>query len=184
MKSTTINRVLCLLLLMALTTLTACSGGDGARKVLPQKGAPLPNLMMRDLSGGVAASKDLFHGKVVILNVWATWCPPCRKEMPDLIRLSKQLPSSDFAVIGLSVDEDLQALQQFIGDHGVNFPIYWDQGGRAVAADRLGVVKYPETFILNRKGIIIDKVIGAYPWASAHSIKILHYIADHGEEPK
>ncbi len=165
--------------------LAGCSASQGGGEVAkPQKGKPFPSLIMRDLSGGVGSSAELFRGKVVVFNVWATWCPPCRKEMPDLIRLSKLLPSKDFAVIGLSVDEDLKELQQYITDHGVRFPIYWDQGGRAVAADRLQVFKYPETFIINRKGVLIERVIGAYPWASDETVKILRYIAQHDEAPR
>jgi len=168
------------LLLLAGCSASDSGGGSGA----VQKGQPFPSLIMRDLSGGVGSSADLFHGKVVVFNVWATWCPPCRKEMPDLVHLSKLLPSSDFVVMGLSIDEDLEALQQFITDHGVSFPIYWDQGGRAVAAERLQVFKYPETFILNRDGVLIERVIGAYPWASDETVKILRYIAKHGVAPK
>ncbi|MDX8409624.1 MAG: TlpA disulfide reductase family protein [Mariprofundales bacterium] len=177
----TFCRAICLAL--TITLLSACSGDSTNSNATPQKGDEIPALIMRDLSGGVASSEDLFHGKVVVLNIWATWCPPCRKEMPDLVRLSKQLPANDFVVMGLSVDEDLQALQQFIDNHNISFPIYWDQGGRGIAADRLGVFKYPETFILNRQGVIMDKVIGAFPWASAQSIQTLRYIADHGQLP-
>ncbi|MDX8414520.1 MAG: TlpA disulfide reductase family protein [Mariprofundales bacterium] len=168
-----------LVLLMA-----GCSSpSDSGSGAMLQKGQPFPQLMMRDLSGGVGSSADLFRGKVVVFNVWATWCPPCRKEMPDLVRLSKMLPSSDFVVIGISVDEDLQALQRFVSEHDISFPVYWDQGGGAIAAKRLHVFKYPETFIINRDGVLIDRVIGAFPWASKASVKTLRYIAKHGVEP-
>jgi len=168
-----------LVLLMAGCSSSSDSGGGA----MLQKGQPFPQLMMRDLAGGVGSSADLFRGKVVVFNVWATWCPPCRKEMPDLVRLSKLLPSRDFVVIGLSVDEDLQALQRFVTEHDVSFPIYWDQGGNAIAAKRLRVFKYPETFIINRDGVLVDRVIGAFPWASDTSVKTLRYIAKHGVEP-
>jgi len=160
-----------------------CSASSDGGDTAPQKGKAFPQLIMRDLSGGVGSSADLFRDKVVVLNVWATWCPPCRKEMPDLVRLSKLLPSSDFMVVGLSVDEDLQALQRYISEHNVSFPIYWDQGGNAIAAKRLRVFKYPETFIINRDGVLVDRVVGAFPWASEASIKTLRYIAKHGVEP-
>ncbi len=165
--------------------LGGCSGsgeGDTAATRLG-KGAVFPELVMRDLSGGVGNSKELFRNKVVVLNVWATWCPPCRKEMPDLIALSRRLPAKDFLVIGLSVDEDLRVLQEYIDANGVSFPIYWDQGGRAIAADRLGVFKYPETFILNRDGVLVERVIGAYPWNAEETVNTLHYIAEHGKLP-
>ncbi|MDQ6964481.1 MAG: TlpA disulfide reductase family protein [Mariprofundales bacterium] len=160
-----------------------CSSPSSVNGAL-QKGEPFPQLMMRDLTGGVGSSAELFHGKVVVFNVWATWCPPCRKEMPDLVRLSRLLPNSDFVVLGLSVDEDLQALQRYIAEHGITFPIYWDQGGGAIAAKRLQVFKYPETFILNRDGVLVERVIGAFPWASDTSVKLLKYIAKHGVVPQ
>ncbi|RMH50715.1 MAG: TlpA family protein disulfide reductase [Zetaproteobacteria bacterium] len=172
--------------LLLLVSLAGCfsGGGGGAPASRLEQGMDFPALVMRDLSGGVVDSGTLLRGKVVVFNVWATWCPPCRKEMPDLIALSKRLPRKDFAVVGLSVDESLQQLQQFIERHGVSFPVFWDPGGRAIAADRLTVFKYPETFILNRQGTVVARVIGGYPWNAEETVRALHYIAEHGTLPE
>ena len=143
----------------------------------------MPKFQMSTLDGKLVKSHDQFAGKVVVLNVWATWCPPCRKEMPDLIRLSRLLPSNKFAVIGLSVDNNPDDVRTFIKAHHIPFPIFWDKGGKHVAAPVLGVFKYPETFVINRRGIYVDKIIGALPWASSGVVGVLNYIYKTGHAP-
>lgn len=169
-------------LLFALTlVLASCS--NSANRVVG-KGDVLPGMKLHDLSGNIAYSRELFKGKVIVLNVWATWCPPCRKEMPDLLRLSQILPKKRFMVVALSVDENLDDVKTFVHEHGLTFPVFWDQGGAAIGAPKLGVFKYPETLVMNREGRIVIKVIGAYPWARADTIKALKYIAKYGDVPK
>jgi len=147
------------------------------------KGDALPEMKLNDLSGNIAYSRELFKGKVVVFNVWATWCPPCRKEMPDLLKLSRILPKKRFMVVALSVDENLDDVKAFVHEHGLTFPVFWDQGGATISAPKLGVFKYPETLVMNRQGKIVTKVIGAYPWAGADTIKALKHIAKYGDVP-
>jgi len=147
------------------------------------KGDALPSMKLHGLSGNTAYSRELFKGKVVIFNVWATWCPPCRKEMPDLLKLSQILPKKRFMVVALSVDENLDDVKTFVHEHGLTFPVFWDQGGASIGTPKLGVFKYPETLVMNRKGRVVTKVIGAYPWARADTIKALKYIAKYGNIP-
>ena len=178
-----IRHFLILLTLGAL--LAACSPGDQqSASSLPVKGKAMPTFQMTTLDGKQVKSHSQFAGKVVILNVWATWCPPCRKEMPDLIRLSHLLPSNRFAVIGLSVDNNADDVRAFIKEHHIPFPIFLDKGGKQVAAPVLGVFKYPETFVINRRGIYVDKIIGAFPWASPNIIGVLNYIYKTGHAPE
>jgi len=169
-----------LLLALALM-LASCS--SPANHVI-NKGDTLPVVELHDLSGNILHSHELFKGKVVIFNVWATWCPPCRKEMPDLLKLSRILPKKRFMVVALSVDENLDDVKTFVHEHKLTFPVFWDKGGASIGAPKLGVFKYPETLVMNREGRVVTKVIGAYPWASAETIKALKYIAKYGNIPK
>ncbi len=174
------TRVRILLFALALF-LASCSGS--ANQVVGN-GDALPEMKLHDLSGNIVYSREWFKGKVIIFNVWATWCPPCRKEMPDLLKLSQILPKKRFMVVALSVDKNLEDVKSFVHEHKLTFPVFWDQGGSSIATPKLGVFKYPETLVVNREGRVVTKVIGAYPWARADTIKALRYVARYGNIPE
>ncbi len=170
---------------IALATLTGCNSHDTTAPTTATIGSAMPAFRMQPLAGGeTLASQDLFAGKVIILNAWATWCPPCRQEMPDLIRLSQLLPKEKFIVVGLAVDNNTKDVQRFVDTHHIPFPIFTDPNGKTVARPILKSFKYPETFIINRDGIIVEKVIGAFPWAEPQIITILQGIYKTGKIPK
>jgi len=165
--------------------LVSCSASeqpDGGG--LPVKGKAMPEFQMNTLDGKQVKSHSQFAGKVIVLNVWATWCSPCRKEMPDLIRLSRLLPANKFTVIGLAADENADDVRAFIKEHHIPFPIFWDQGGKHVARPQLGVSMYPETFIINRHGVYLEKIVGGFPWASPRTVAILNAIYKTGKIPE
>jgi len=116
-----------------------------------------------EISGKPGHLADL-KGKVVVLNFWATWCPPCVEETPALNRLQKYIDSRGGMVLGVSVDEDPAAYQKFLKDQAVNFPTYRDPS-RKSALD-YGTSMYPETYIIDRRGKIARKVIGPQQWDS------------------
>ena len=167
------------LLLTAL--LTAC--GSGSEQATASKGTELAPLQMQSLSGEIIDSKPLFAGKVVILNLWATWCPPCRQEMPDLVRLSEILPADKFIVVGLSVDNSLEDVKNFVAEQKVSFPMFWDKGGKTIAGPVFKSFRFPETFILNREGIVVEKIAGTLPWASPDTVSALKAIYETGKLP-
>ena len=105
-----------------------------------------------------------FRGKVVLLNIWATWCGPCRKEMPTLDRLQSKLGSKDFEVVALSIDRGGQAaVKSFYDEINIrSLAIYVDAA--AEAGDKLGAVGIPTTLLLNREGLEIGRVTGAAEW--------------------
>jgi cytochrome c biogenesis protein CcmG, thiol:disulfide interchange protein DsbE len=108
-------------------------------------------------------------GKVVVLNFWATWCPPCVAETPSLNRLEKYIDSRGGMVLGVSVDEDGAAYEKFLKDQSVVFPTYRDATKKS-AAD-YGTSIYPETYIIDRHGKIARKFIGEQQWDSSEMLR-------------
>ena len=171
------------LLLAVSWLLGACSDETVKQPASVSIGNPLPAIELLSTSGEVADSKTLFADKVVVLNLWATWCPPCRKEMPDLIRLSELLPKDKFLVVGLSIDNNLEDVQNYINEMDIPFPMFWDIGGQQIAAPILKAFRYPETFVFNRQGVLVEKVTGIFPWASPEIIAVLKDIQRTGKVP-
>ena len=101
---------------------------------------------------------------MVVLNFWATWCPPCVEETPSLNGLQNIIGPRGGMVLGISVDEDENAYQKFLRDYGINFATYRDSTKKS-AAD-YGTTIYPETYIIDRHGKIARKFIGAQQWDS------------------
>jgi cytochrome c biogenesis protein CcmG/thiol:disulfide interchange protein DsbE len=116
-----------------------------------------------DMNGKPAHLSDL-RGKVVVLNFWATWCPPCVEETPGLIQLNQRIASRNGVVLGVSVDDDESAYKQFIQEHGINFMTSRDSSKKS--AQDYGTVMYPETYIIDRQGKIARRIIGPQDWNS------------------
>jgi peroxiredoxin len=116
------------------------------------------------LSNGQSTKLTDYRGKVVVLNFWATWCPPCVEETPALIQLEQRIAPRNGVVLGVSVDEDEAAYRKFLQDHGINYPTSRDPSKKS-ALD-YGTVMYPETYIIDRHGKIARKIIGPQDWNS------------------
>ena len=121
-----------------------------------------------DLSGKPSHLSDL-RGKVVVLNFWASWCPPCVEEAPSLNRLHKYIQSRNALVLGVAADEDNFAFSKFIIDQGVTFPNYRDPAAKdrgSPIALSYGTSVIPETYVVDRHGKIARKIIGPQRWDS------------------
>jgi cytochrome c biogenesis protein CcmG, thiol:disulfide interchange protein DsbE len=135
----------------------------------PRIGVPAPNFTVQDADHKVTLSD--FHGKVVVLNFWATWCPPCVDETPSLVQLQQRLKDKGVVVLGVSWDEDPNAYYKFLKDHSIDFLTVRDP---AQSSSRLyGTVKIPETYIIDRKGIVRRKFISDVDWMRPDIIKYL-----------
>ncbi|OLB06530.1 MAG: hypothetical protein AUH06_07630 [Gemmatimonadetes bacterium 13_2_20CM_69_27] len=139
-----------------------------AAKIWPQLdlvgvGSRAPAFRAVNLRSGRPSSLADYRGRVVLLNVWATWCPPCRVEMPSLERLHGKLAGPDFAVVAVSIDDgDASTVMAFVGELGLGFDVLQDKGGRIQQIYQTTGV--PESFVIDRDGVIIKKVIGAAEW--------------------
>jgi cytochrome c biogenesis protein CcmG, thiol:disulfide interchange protein DsbE len=149
--------------------MTLVFGTALAIKIRPQidlvgVGSSAPEFHATDLRTGRPTTLAAYRGTVVLLNVWATWCQPCRVEMPSMERLYRRLGGSGaFAVVAVSIDEQNDSVvMAFARDLGLGFDILHDQTG-AIKRDyqASGV---PESWVINRDGVIIKKVIGASEW--------------------
>jgi peroxiredoxin len=102
------------------------------------------------------------RSKVVVLNFWATWCPPCVEEIPSLNRLQQHIGSRGGTVLGISVDQDPQAYEQFLRNQDIVFPTFRDPTKKISL--QYGTSIYPETYIIDREGRIARKIIGPQNW--------------------
>lgn len=125
------------------------------------------DFVVPDLQGN-AVRLSALRGKVVFLNLWATWCPPCREEMPSMERLFAKFRERDFAMLAVSNDEDRAALDAFVKDHQVSFPVLYDPDRQV--GDAYGVWGYPETFLIDRTGKVVEHVIGPRNWDAPDQI--------------
>jgi len=126
---------------------------------------PAPDFALNDL-GGRSHRLSAYRGKIVFLNFWATWCPPCREEMPSMERLYRRLGHGDFAMLAVNEDEDgAPVVRQFVDGMGLSFPVLLDVKG--TVPPRYGVTGYPETFVIDRSGQVVNRFIGPADWDSA-----------------
>lgn len=106
-----------------------------------------------------------YRGKVILLNIWATWCQPCRVEMPAIERLSREMANTDFKVVAVSVDvDDSSVVNAFVREMGLSFDILHDPTRKI--EHRYQTTGVPESFVIDRHGVIVKKVIGASAWDS------------------
>ena len=141
--------------------LTACSGGEppaGTRP--PSKRPAAPDFSLKDLKGNVVSLAQ-FRGKVVFLDFWATWCPPCRMSMPAVQKFHREYADRGLVVLGLSVDEDTSGVAEFVARMGVTYPILL-VGDSGVDA-HYGVSAVPSFLLIDKKGRVAQGWMGFDP---------------------
>ncbi len=125
------------------------------------EGDMVQSFTLPDLQGKM---QQLPKDKYILLNFWATWCPPCRQEMPSMVSLSEKYKSKGLNVIAVSVDRDGDALAGFVKEYGLPFTVLHDQDSEI--STKFGVFRYPETFLIDRNGKIQAHLVGAVEWMS------------------
>jgi cytochrome c biogenesis protein CcmG, thiol:disulfide interchange protein DsbE len=131
-------------------------------------GSAAPDFTVKDDTRAVSLH-DL-KGKIVVLNFWATWCPPCVEEMPSLVALQSKL-KDHVTVLAVSVDVDESAYKKFLKDHGVNLLTVRDPDQKSNSL--YGTFKYPETYVIDRDGVVRRKFIGPVDWTSPDIVQYL-----------
>jgi cytochrome c biogenesis protein CcmG/thiol:disulfide interchange protein DsbE len=144
-------------------------------------GARAPDFRAIDLASGDSVSlRDRYQNAVTLVNVWATWCVPCRVEMPAMEKLYQSLAPRGFKIAAVSVDESgPEVVQKFSQELGLSFDILQDRSTKIQQVYQTTGV--PESFLLNREGLIVKRVIGAHDWSSAVNRALIERLLD---EPK
>ena len=130
-------------------------------------GDAAPDFRITTDSGRTVTRSD-FGGKLLVLNFWATWCPPCIEEMPSLNQFQKSLAAQGVVVLGVSVDRNAQTYRNFLSRANVAFQTARDPEGRISGG--YGTYQYPETYIINREGRVVEKIVGAANWTDEATI--------------
>jgi peroxiredoxin len=129
-----------------------------------QPGVEAPDFTYPDLNGKEVSLAG-YRGKVVLVNVWATWCPPCRQEMPSMQRLYEKFKGENFEILAVSIDsERSEAVASFMREMNLAFPALVDPG--ETIKPLYGITGVPESFIIDKKGIVVEKIIGPINWAT------------------
>jgi cytochrome c biogenesis protein CcmG, thiol:disulfide interchange protein DsbE len=136
-------------------------------------GKRAPNFTAVDIQKGDSVSLHrATEGQVTLVNIWATYCIPCRAEMPAMEKLYRELGPKGLRIIAISVDEGSTAdVQQFVKEYGLTFDILQDKSGDIQRVYQTTGV--PESFLLDKKGVIVKKVIGEHPWSSPSNQRIV-----------
>ncbi|MCD6396072.1 MAG: TlpA family protein disulfide reductase [Spirochaetaceae bacterium] len=134
---------------------------------IPQNAMEAPDFNGTDLAGNAISLKDL-KGKVVLLNLWATWCPPCRAEMPSLEKLHQSLKDSNFTILAVGTPtpprETREKIISFVSDNGYTFPVMIDES-QAIAS-QYGSGSIPTSWIIGADGKVVARYVGGMDWNS------------------
>jgi cytochrome c biogenesis protein CcmG/thiol:disulfide interchange protein DsbE len=150
---------------LILLALSGCYSGTRP----PRIGAAAPDFTVHDSDRTVTLSQ--LKGQVVVLNFWATWCPPCIEEMPSLMEMQQRMKSKGVTVLAVSVDADESSYHQFLKEHNVNLLSVRDADMKSNSL--YGTSKFPETYIIDRNGVVRRKFIGSVDWMEPEVLDFL-----------
>jgi thiol-disulfide isomerase/thioredoxin len=136
----------------------------------PWSGGPTPRLARPDLEGRTVDLREL-KGRVVVVNFWATWCDPCREEMPSFERLRERLKGQPFEVLTVNYGEGRERIQQFLDRHRLTLPVLLDPEKQAAAAWRAGGL--PMTFIVDARGRVRYSAFGESDWSAGEPLRVV-----------
>lgn len=159
------QRSILALTLLVVALAAGCYHGSRPRRI----GETAPDFSVQDSDRKIELSQ--FRGQVLVLNFWATWCPPCNEELPSLMSMQERTRARGVVVLGISIDVDGDAYHRFLKQHGVNFLTVRDPEEKI--SGRYGTHGWPETFIIDRQGVLRRKVVGPINWNSPEVMEFL-----------
>ena len=156
------------LLIGAVLSGLALLGPAEARDLQAYKGGATPPLVLKDLNGKTQDLKQ-YRGKVVLINFWATWCPPCRAEMPSLQRLKAKMAGKPFVILAVDMGEAEPQVKAYIREIKTDFSVLLDKDGRALKAWK--VFAFPTSYVVDAQGKIRYGLYGASEWDAADKVE-------------
>lgn len=140
------------------------------------KNKKAPNFCLKDLNGKMIELKS-FNGNVIFLTFWATWCGPCKKEMPSFEALYQKFKNKNFSFFAISVDyENPNSVAEFIRKHGYSFPVLVDPKNNTI--DLFEIRGIPTTIIIDKKGMIIGRAVGQRDWSKPEVISLINFLIE------
>lgn len=164
------------LLLSAMLLLAAFGGASAARLIedAPRVGYRAPKFESRNVAGAPVKLAD-FNGRVLLVNFWASWCAPCIAEFPDLAKLQASFPVTQFTVVALSQDTELEDVAAFLKEHPVNFPVVVDDEQQISRVYK--VRGLPASYLIGANGVVVEIIMGPRNWSKPEwSAKIKNLI--------
>lgn len=155
--------------LALVTLLMVLAAGCYSGSHPPRVGSAAKDFSLHDSDRNVTLAQ--FRGQVLVLNFWATWCPPCEEELPSLMRMQDRLRARGVTVLGVSIDVDGDAYHRFLQQRGVNFMTIRDPEQKIPSL--YGTTGWPETYIIDRQGVMRRKFVGAVDWTSPEVVDYL-----------
>jgi cytochrome c biogenesis protein CcmG/thiol:disulfide interchange protein DsbE len=153
------------LAILILLALSGCYSSSRPSRV----GSPAPQFTIQDPERTVSLNQ--FKGQVLVLNFWATWCPPCIEEMPSLVQMQQRMKAKGVTVLAVSIDVDDNAYHEFLKQHGVNLLTVRDPDQKTPSL--YGTYRWPETYVIDRSGVVRRKFIGAVDWTEPDVLEFL-----------
>jgi len=160
-----VRRSLFPICILALFLLSGCDSDSRPSHI----GKTAPDFSLQDPDRKVTLSQ--FRGQVIVLNFWATWCPPCVEELPSLINMQDRMKEKRVTVLAVSIDVDADTYHRFIKQHRVNFLTIRDPEQKTSAL--YGTFGWPETYIIDRDGVVRRKLVGPVDWNSPEVTEFL-----------
>jgi peroxiredoxin len=156
-------------LLILLWLIVSCSAGFAEQTLAPVPGGiPAPDFVLQDTDGKTHRLSD-YRGKPVIINFWATWCPPCREEIPSMNRAWHGLENEGIAMLAINMGEDEDTIFIFTADYQADFPILMDRDGAVI--EQWPVKGLPTTYIVAPDGTIAYRAIGSREWDNSRLLE-------------
>jgi len=163
-------------LLAAVLCWGAAAGAEQTLTELPER-PPAPDFTLEDMDGNSHSLSD-YRGQAVIVNFWATWCPPCREEMPSMQRGWEQVRDEDIALLAVNVGETADQIFVFTADYPVEFPLLLDRDGSVT--DDWPVKGLPTTFVVDPEGRIVYRAVGGRAWDDPALLDQVRSLVDGG----
>lgn len=154
---------------------------DSVVEPTPLKGMPAPDftLPVGETNQGLQLSQ--LKGQWVFVNFWATWCPPCRDEMPSMEMLNRRF-GNQMKMVAISVDEDWKEVNRFFGEEQPSFTVLWDKS-KQVATRMYGTRKFPESFLISPEGNVVVKFVGPRDWYNVGTVQYFEQILGGKRDP-